>query len=126
MPANTHDQRRLLKARIDRMEIALRQLQSDLEEIALLAGLRSGTVSNDDAPPVDLSVLSSRELEIVRLLLQGRRVSHIAKQLFLSPNTVRSHLKSVFRKLDVHSQGELIELCGCRGAAVRDEYKFAS
>lgn len=108
------------------MEIALRQLQSDLEELALLAGLRSGTVSNDDAPPVDLSVLSPRELEIVRLLLQGRRVSHIAKQLFLSPNTVRSHLKSVFRKLDVHSQGELIELCGCRGAAVRDEYKFAS
>ncbi|RMH43693.1 MAG: LuxR family transcriptional regulator [Deltaproteobacteria bacterium] len=115
MSTNHTDAQRLLKARIDRMEIALRQLQADLEEVAMVAGLRAGRASFDEVPPVDLSVLSSRELEIVRHLLQGRRVAQIAKSLYLSPNTVRSHLKSVFRKLGVHSQGELIELCGSRG-----------
>lgn len=117
MSVDTQDRQRLLRARLDRMEIALRQLQSDLEEVAMVAGIRTGVASLDNTAPVDLSVLSSRELEIVRNLLQGRRVTQIARSLFLSPNTVRSHLKSVFRKLGVHSQGELVELCARRGAA---------
>jgi DNA-binding CsgD family transcriptional regulator len=100
------------------MEIALRQLHNDLAEVAMVAGVRNSNVPvSEVAQPVDFSILSSRELEIVRYLLQGRRVAQIAKGLFLSPNTVRSHLKSVFRKLGVHSQGELIELCGA-GAAI--------
>lgn len=96
-----------LRARIDRMEIALRQLVSDLSELRMIAGHQD---SHADAAPIDYALLSPRELEIVRLLLQGRRVPQIARSLFLSPNTVRSHLKSVFRKFDVHSQGELIEM----------------
>jgi LuxR family maltose regulon positive regulatory protein len=120
MSVESHDRQRLLRARLDRMEIALRQLQSDLEEVAMVSGVRTGAGSIEAAAPVDLSILSSRELEIVRNLLQGRRVTQIARSLFLSPNTVRSHLKSVFRKLGVHSQGELVELCASRGTARGD------
>lgn len=61
-------------------------------------------------PDVDLSQLSSRELEIVTRLMAGDRVPAIAKQLFLSEGTIRNHLSSVFGKLGVKTQQELIEL----------------
>jgi DNA-binding NarL/FixJ family response regulator len=57
--------------------------------------------------PVD--PLSARERQIVDLLANGARVVTIARRLQLSPHTVRNHLKSVFRKLNVHGQHELFE-----------------
>ena len=53
-------------------------------------------------------VLTAREDEVVRLLLSNGRVRSIAEHLAISPHTVRNHLRSVFRKLGVHSQVELI------------------
>ncbi len=53
--------------------------------------------------------LTARELEVVRLLLANGRVASIAERLRVSPATVRNHLMSVFRKLGVHSQVELIK-----------------
>src|SRR5512143_3111588 len=57
-----------------------------------------------------LGQLSSRERQIVELLLASRRVPGIAAALGISPHTVRNHLKAVFRKLGVHSQEALLEL----------------
>jgi DNA-binding CsgD family transcriptional regulator len=54
--------------------------------------------------------LSKREHEIMELLLKGRDVPYIAEALFLSQNTVRTHNKSLYRKLGVHSKRELIDL----------------
>jgi ATP/maltotriose-dependent transcriptional regulator MalT len=42
-------------------------------------------------------------------LVHGERVATVAKVLFLSPLTVRNHLRSIFAKLGVHSQPELLE-----------------
>lgn len=63
-----------------------------------------------------LDSLSPREREIVEAILKHRRPRQIAKDLFISVHTVRNHLKSIYTKLDVHSQAELIELL-----VVRDE-----
>lgn len=60
--------------------------------------------------PVD--ALSRRELAIARLFAQGRNHKHIAKQLRLSPTTVRSHLQSIYRKLDVSDKATLANLLG--------------
>jgi DNA-binding CsgD family transcriptional regulator len=54
--------------------------------------------------------LSVRELEVVRLLRAGDRVPAIARRLYLSQSTVRNYLSSVFRKLEVRSQQELLDL----------------
>jgi DNA-binding CsgD family transcriptional regulator len=42
------------------------------------------------------------------LLLEGHRVVSIAAELGVSEHTIRNHLKSIFRKLGIHSQAELV------------------
>lgn len=74
----------------------------------------------DPAPAVELDpelagrleTLSAREREILDLLLEGNRVATAAQALFLSENTVRNYLKRIYRKLGVHSLGELRERLG--------------
>ncbi len=54
--------------------------------------------------------LTPRERQILFLLLRGDDGPAIAEELGLSDNTVRSHKKRLYRKLDVHSKQELLEL----------------
>ena len=54
-------------------------------------------------------VLSDREAHVVRLLLSGVRVPLIARQLHLSPSTVRNQLSMVYRKLGVTSRSGAIQ-----------------
>lgn len=54
--------------------------------------------------------LSEREWDVLRLLLTSLRPAQIARELGISLNTVRNHLKSIYGKLNVHSQAELIDL----------------
>ena len=57
-----------------------------------------------------LEELSTRQWQILTMLLQGERVPAIARSLYVGQSTVRSHLAAMFRKLGVHSQAELIAL----------------
>jgi len=50
-----------------------------------------------------LSALSSRELDVLQSLMDGLSRRDIAERFVLSPHTVRTHINSVLRKLDVHS-----------------------
>lgn len=90
-------------------------LAAELAQVALrLQSLSfSAAMANQAVVPADhplLKELSGREKEILQLLMAGSRAPAIAKQLHISPHTVRNHLKAVFRKVDVSSQGELIAL----------------
>ena len=90
------------------------ELRSRLSRIALelqSLGLAAGAATGEPAPlhhPA-LAELSPREQEILAALVAGDRVPTIAKRLHISPHTVRNHLKSTYRKLDVGSQAELLE-----------------
>lgn len=53
--------------------------------------------------------LSARELETLLLLDERLDTDQIAKRLFISEHTVRSHVKSILRKLDVSSRREALE-----------------
>jgi DNA-binding CsgD family transcriptional regulator len=55
--------------------------------------------------------LSQREAQTLSLLVHGKNRRSIAQALFISEETVKSHTHSIYRKLIVHSQQELIELC---------------
>ena len=54
-----------------------------------------------------LSCLTARQQEIVRLLLDGSSNKVIARQLGISPNTVKVHLHAIFRELRVHNRMSL-------------------
>ena len=54
-----------------------------------------------------LASLSARELELARLVVDRKTNPEIAAALFLSQKTVESHLRNIFRKLDVGSRVEL-------------------
>lgn len=87
---------------------SLARIGHELQIIGLSAGDRDGASAiRLDHPALDL--LSRREREILAELVVGTRVPAIARRLFISPHTVRNHLKSMFRKLDVSGQAELIE-----------------
>ncbi|WP_067479213.1 helix-turn-helix domain-containing protein [Actinomadura hibisca] len=69
----------------------------------------------EPAAPSDLAVLiaeayglTSRELQITQLVARGMATAEIAATLFISPHTVRDHLKAVFTKVSVTSRGELV------------------
>lgn len=61
--------------------------------------------------------LSGRELEILDLFSQGRSASWIADFLTISKNTVRSHLRSIYMKLDVHTRQELLDFLDGKDAS---------
>ncbi len=54
--------------------------------------------------------LTPREREVFLLLAKGRNTEHIAKQLFISTHTVKTHAARIYRKLSINSQQELINL----------------
>ena len=60
--------------------------------------------------PMDIATLTSRESEVLGLLAEGHNNSAIAEQLFISPETVRTHRKNLMRKLDVHNIAALVKL----------------
>lgn len=52
--------------------------------------------------------LSDREIEIIKLIVNGKSSSEIAEDLFLSEETVKTHRKNIFKKLQVHHVTELM------------------
>lgn len=79
----------------------------------------------------DAYELSEREVEVTRCVARGLSTEKIAHLLFLSPHTVRDHIKAIFEKTGVSSRGELVSLLFIdhyRPAltAVQEENEFAS
>ena len=95
------------RIRADRMEATLQRIASELALIGM-----DGTFQVDRVAPDELEgfkSLTRREAEVLRAMVTGDRVRTIAKTLNLAPNTVRNHRKSIFIKIGVRSQVELVE-----------------
>jgi DNA-binding NarL/FixJ family response regulator len=58
----------------------------------------------------DLSVLTPRELEVLRLLAGGRSNAELAAELFLSEATVKTHVARIFAKLDLRDRAQAVVL----------------
>lgn len=53
---------------------------------------------------------SSREMEIIRLLIQGKSKQEIEDELFISPHTVKNHIYNIYQKLGIKNRLEIIKL----------------
>ncbi len=60
--------------------------------------------------PVVASNLSDREIEILKSMVHGLDYKQTAKQLFLSPHTVRNHISSIYQKLHISSKIEAVKM----------------
>jgi PAS domain S-box-containing protein len=85
----------------------VKQLVSSVENLSLSPGDESPV-----HPPLSPAscALSDREREVLRLLAAGASTKAIAKQLFISPATVRNHVANILAKLDVCSRLEAVTL----------------
>lgn len=74
----------------------------DQEAMKLLVGSVCGGIGQSEI------ALTTREIEIVRLLARGFTNAEIAHQSFLSESTVKYHFRNISRKLGVHRRAEII------------------
>lgn len=87
--------------------------------------VRPGAPEESEADNVRLSCemiaedygLTAREAEVLQLLAEGKTRQAIAENLYVSQNTVKTHVRSVYGKLGVHSREELSALIEARGRA---------
>ena len=70
-----------------------------------LAALKSAQI----AEVAEAAGLSKRELEVFDFIARGYNSTYIANSLFISPNTARTHIRNIYRKLGVASREELLE-----------------
>jgi DNA-binding NarL/FixJ family response regulator len=75
----------------------------------LLEKVRDGRDSNGAVPDSIARALSAREVEVLLLLDDHLSTDQIAARLFISEHTVRSHVKSMLRKLGVSSRRQALE-----------------
>ena len=75
----------------------------------LLDRVREGGTQDSGVPDAIAAELSAREVEVLLLLDEHLGTDQIAKRLFISEHTVRSHVKSLLRKLGVSSRREALE-----------------
>jgi len=96
--------RRVLRADPDLAQVYRDLLEPDLVGPAREPAPKPGT----RAAPVMLEPLSGRELEVLQYAAEMLDTTEIAAVLFISVNTVKSHLKSIYRKLAVTHRGEAV------------------
>jgi PAS domain S-box-containing protein len=78
------------------------------ERVVGVFGLFEGHA--DDRPTVPHPHLTPRQVEVLRLLEQGRSTKQIAADLHLTTETVRNHIRHLFQALGVHSRLEAVAL----------------
>jgi PAS domain S-box-containing protein len=67
-------------------------------------------VEEDNPPPPPHPHLTPRQSEVLRLLEQGRSTEQMARELHLSTETVRNHIRHILRALNVHSRLEAVAM----------------
>ncbi|MEU2491332.1 LuxR C-terminal-related transcriptional regulator [Streptomyces sp. NPDC007883] len=78
-------------------------------------GSGSGPGDTADAVPLLVERLSPRECDVLRCAAEMMSTDEIAAELFLSVNTVKTHLKSVYRKLSVSRRSEAVRRARAAG-----------
>ena len=94
----------------------VRDITDRKREIALPRGAEVNGGNSSAAASCTLpEPLSHRELEVLNLIDAGLSNCEICEQMFISLNTLRSHTRSLYRKLDVHSRTQAVSTARRQG-----------
>ena len=102
--------------------------------VAALEAVHAGEVVVSDQPPRARSTiglnwpgrgegLTDRESEILALITQGKNNADVAALTFLSPNTVKSYIRNIYRKIDVASRTQAV-LWGVHNGFTPDHHRI--
>lgn len=95
-------------------------IQRVLTKLGVTSRMQAAALISAAAPPQQSSPvtreLTPRETQVLRCLAAGIGRAEIAKHLFMSPHTARTHLQRILAKLDVHSA--LAAMALARGAGL--------
>jgi DNA-binding NarL/FixJ family response regulator len=102
--------------------------------VAALEAVHAGQVIVSDPPPRARSMsgldwpgrgegLTDRESEILALVTQGKSNAEVATLTFLSPNTVKSYIRTIYRKIDVASRTQAV-LWGVNNGFTPDHHRI--
>lgn len=80
---------------------------SDKKTAGIVVGISEDDIRSNKALITQYQ-LTERELDVVLLILGGRNAGSIAEALYLSENTVRTHMKRIYKKMNVHSKEEVM------------------
>lgn len=121
---------RTRRGRLDEAEAALRSALDEIAELtdpgSVLAmvedvGRELGEAKSRAADGEVLELPSTAELAVLRLLASELSVRQIGRELFLSPNTIRSHTRALYRKLGVNSRMDAVARAEALGLLGRPE-----
>ena len=87
------------------VELSAVPLRNGERVVGVFGLIEEGPADTGTAPPAHLT---PRQVEVLRLLEQGRSTKQIAAELHLSTETVRNHIRRIFQALGVHSRLEAV------------------
>ena len=94
-----------------------RPLREEADALARRAGIALEPAERSDAePPAELG-LTHRELEVLRLLAEGRTNRQIGEELFITPKTASVHVSRILMKLGVANRAEAAAMAHRTGIA---------
>jgi len=99
---------------IEEVANAIRQVHSGQSMISpsmaskLLTEFATMVKKTDEKPAAAQPRLTEREMEVLRLVAKGRNNRDIAKELFISENTVKNHIRNILEKLHLHSRMQAV------------------
>ena len=74
----------------------------------LLTEFAAISKATEERPQMPAPRLTEREMEVLKLVAQGLNNRDIAKQLYISENTVKNHIRNILEKLHLHSRMEAV------------------
>ncbi|GAB3512451.1 7TM-DISM domain-containing protein [Emticicia fontis] len=75
----------------------------------------NGSIIDKPKALIEEKVLSKREIEILTAFAKGFTYQDISDAMFISPHTVRTHLKNIYQKLEISSKAEAVKIAMERG-----------
>jgi LuxR family maltose regulon positive regulatory protein len=97
---------RHLLREIDEILVHRPALGALVDEVSQFRGMLAST---EQVGAAGMTPLTQAELRLLPYLQTHLIMREIAKRLFVSPNTVSSHMRSIYRKLGVSSRGDAVE-----------------